>query len=715
MSIPIVRGNVTPNVTQNVTPNLSPNLTGTVPNVGTSAVGATGIVTPTTPAATPVGNPNLSGAPAVFNRDIKGLPAGFDVKSAGFALGGDANTARDGMAGGYVARPSATSFVSYGDVTAVKPTQDGFSVDVQLYTRKKTDQVALFLQLPVVDKKSGTLTMVNLDLLTHDATKGTFGEAVATANGKDPISNSACFTGTRSYSFSLKQINDFIKSNGLALTVKPGDQLSISGLIKFDGHRIMNAQSNAFSVPKPTVMIPTSVMAGRIGNMTGQVAIKAQDLPLDISLKLPKSLLDISVFIGYSAGSSSSCLTPSAILEGEITTRLESEYKGSVDAGQMNKMITKGYDLAELSEKAMGGDAAARKKLDRLLGPDLVLTPVKRHWMASDGEPLGSRTTNDKNVVGEFDAAGKFTAAVDSAGKEIVVNKDAAGWPFLDPMKDGYSDDKSLTFSKESGAARVRGNKQKMGHAEFKIGGGVLDPKTGIRQRVETGLSLKPGATEDQLKSLLEFIKNNPTSKLAQSPLGHLIDEARKGGVLEAMATDRTPWADVTQIRHKFELKNTKTGTAAELSLDMVTAQTLRKEHEVSGQPQSREYFVIETELDHLQLNSSNVTEMADTKTRAALTSTTEQETWLKDTAAAQKKGDVELEVMSKPQLHSNDHVKDGSFRQTPSYKDFEGMQEKLLKAICDGGAFQPGPARQKSAHFAELLGLIPPENTVTV
>jgi hypothetical protein len=40
-------------------------------------------------------------------------------------------------------------------------------------------------------------------------------------------------------------------------------------------------------------------------------------------------------------------------------------------------------------------------------------------------------------------------------------------------------------------------------------------------------------------------------------------------------------------------------------------------------------------------------------------------------------------------------------------------MQEQLLAAICDG--FKPGAARQKSAHFAELLGLIPPENTVTI
>jgi hypothetical protein len=76
------------------------------------------------------------------------------------------------------------------------------------------------------------------------------------------------------------------------------------------------------------------------------------------------------------------------------------------------------------------------------------------------------------------------------------------------------------------------------------------------------------------------------------------------------------------------------------------------------------------------------------------------------------KKGKVELEVLSTPQLHSVDHVVEGSFRQTDSYKEFEGMNAALLQAVC--GTIKPGEARQKSAHFAELLGVIPPEQTVT-
>ena len=94
------------------------------------------------------------------------------------------------------------------------------------------------------------------------------------------------------------------------------------------------------------------------------------------------------------------------------------------------------------------------------------------------------------------------------------------------------------------------------------------------------------------------------------------------------------------------------------------------------------------------------------------MTSATAQETWVKAKAAEVAAGTSDMMIMNKPQLHSVEHVKEGSFRQTASYKDYEGMQENLLGAICDN--FKPGAARQKSAHFAELLGLVPPEATVT-
>ncbi len=668
-------------VTNQPPPSIRPTTT-TTATAGVATVAPTPAVTPTAPqVATPiVGNPNATGVSGPPVRSVGGLPVGFAAGSG----------ADQGMTGAYAPRPTSSYFVGYGDVTKVSPTQDGFSVDVNVYTSGQADRVQLFLQLPVLNQKTGALTYLNLDLLTFSG-PGKFDDHISTATLTDPISKKPCFGGTRSYAFSLEQINKFLTSSGLKLEVKPGDQMSISGMVVGSGHRVMNAASNGFVVPRPTVSTAQVIKPGQAA-AAAATAAKAQDLPLDISIKLSKALLDTQIYIagvGY--------MKPSDVLEGDITTRLESEFKGSVSATQMDSMITSSYALAELSELAESGDAAARKKLDRTLGPDLILSPVKRHWMTSDGDPVGERDPkhlgNDKN------------------GQPLTIPKDAKGWPSLDPMKDGYSDDKKLTFSNNSGAARTRGNKQKMGHAEFKLNGGVLDPKTGIRQRVEIGLSLKPGADDAKLKALLKFIADNPTSDLAKSPLGHIVDDARKAGVLDAVIGDRTPWADVTQIRHKFELKNTKTGTSAELSLDMVHAQTLRLEHQVNGQPQEQTYYVMEAELDHLQINSSNVTQMQDSKSKAALTSAAAQDSWVKTQAAAQAAGTADLMIMNKPQLHSVEHVLEGSFRQTASYKDYEGMQEHLLVAICDN--FKPGPARQKSAHFAELLGLVAPEKTV--
>ncbi len=625
--------------------------------------------------------PSALAVNGAVTRSVAGLPAGFDALSL-------SKDAASGLAGTYVPRPAIARFVGYGNIAKVTATPDGFRVDVDMYSPKGTDEIALFLQLPVLDSKLGSLTFFNLDLLTYDGTGG-FTKHIPRTPMNDPAGR-ACFGGSISFQLSLEQINLFIKNSGLNLVVKPGDQLSISGLVSGDGHRIMNATSNTFVVPRPTLSPAHSVKPAQVAGAQ-RTAVRAQDLPLDISIKLSKELLgDVMDVAGYG------WITAGDVIEGEITTRLESEYKGAVTASQLDSMITNSYALAALSERAELGDAAAKKKLTRLLGADLVLLPVKRHWLASDGEPVGDR---DPNNLGQ-----------DKNGQPLTIPKDAKGWPMIDPMKDIYTDDKKLTFCGNSGAARTRGNKQKMGHAEFKLDGGVLDEATGIRQRVEVGLSLKPGVDDAKLTALLRHMEENfALCDVARSPLGHILTEAKKAGMLDALIGDRTPWAEVSQIRHKFELKNSKTGTSAELSLDLVHAKTLRAEHQVNGQPQEQVYCVVETELDHLQINSINVTQMLDSKAKTALTSTAHQEAWLKARTAS---GGADLSIMNKLELHSIDHVKDGSFRQTESYQEYQGMQANLLVAIC--GTFKPGPARQKSAHFAELLGLVPAEQTVT-
>lgn len=641
-----------------------------------------------------VGNPNATGvaAPPPY-RVVSGLPANFDGAKLAASNGGR-NGAAQGMTGTYIARPSPGGyFVGYGDIKKVSSTPEGFKVDLSVYTSGQNDEFALILQLPVMDKKSGKLTYINLDVMTADGS-GNFLQKIG-AQVDDPISKKKCYGVDLSYSFSLAQINDYLANQGLPLVVKPGDQLCIAGLVDKSGHRVMNSASNNFSMPAPLGGVAGNAISTQVGASQG-TQIRAQDLPLDISVKLAPDVMAEEVYVN------GKYMKVSDIISGDITTRLESEYKGSVDAQQMDQMITNGYRISDMCAQweAIKDDPSKqfqadllRSKLDKELGEGLVLSPVQRHWMASDGQPVGERDINT-----------------------LQIPRDARGWPTLDPMKDGYSDDPKMSFADQSGAIRVRGNAQKQGHAEFKLNGGVLDPKTGIRQRVEVGISLQPGANEDMLKAILKEMRDEPSGKLAMSPLGQLLADAEKLGLADALLNNRTQWADVTQIRHKFELKNLDTGTKAELSLDMVHAQTLRNEHQINGQPQERTYYVIETELDHLQINSSNVTQMAngvaDTD-KAALTTPAEQTAYFDQVKQQVAAGGADLEILTKPQLHSVDHVAEGSFRKTESYSDFEKMNASLLTAIC--GKKMPGAARQKSAHFAELIGLVQPEQTVTV
>jgi hypothetical protein len=651
------------------------------PTAGASTVAPQSGVSPTPPGkratgvtSDPVGDPNASGAPALKVRAIAGLPAGFDAST--LAIGGRSG-AVDGITGEYVSRSSARSFVAHGDVTAVEPTDDGFAVDVMLYATSATDRIALLLQVPLLNPHTGDMTYLNLDVLTSGAKPSPFTENITVASGVDPISKAACHVGKRSYAFSLAKINAYLKKMGLGVEVTPGDQLVITGFIEGNGHRVMNGVSNAFAVPQPSQQGSVSAVNLQAAAMQGQAAIKGQDLPLDIAVKLPSLALDESIYIGGLG-----YVRAGDIIEGEVTTRLESEYKGEVTAAQLEQMTSEAYRLCALSEKAEAGDAKARRTLDQLLGPDVVLSPVKRHWLADDGKPVGERNPDS-----------------------LTIKRDAKGRPELDPMADQYSDNAKLDVSRACAGIRVRSNTQKEGHAEFKLSGGVIDPETGIRQRVEIGASLKPGATQEQFDGLLRHMSSSPSSKIADSALGHIIREAEKVDLQQALTQDRTAWADVKQIRHKFEMKNTRTKTSAELSLDQVHVVTLRPEHFLNGQPQEVDFCTIETELNHLQINSANVVEQKAAQRKAALVNVREQDEFVAASVKEIQAGTLHLETLKKPQLHSLDHISEGSFRTTVSYKEFEGMQKRLLNVLCQG--YTPTPAMQKAAHAARLFGLV--------
>ncbi len=621
-----------------------------------------------------VGNPNASGAAIVAGREIAGLPEGFDA--ANVAISGRDGAAA-GITGQYIARPTTGGgFVAYGDISTPRPTASGFDVDVTLYTTQNTDRISLLLQVPLLDSVSGQLTYFNLDLLTFDSQAKTYDESITTTAGTEPISGASCFTGRRSYSFSLDKINAYLAQQKLGVQVGPEDQLVISGFIAGDGHRVMNGVSNTIAVPEPLSQGAMSPVALQASGANAPL-VKGRALPLDLAVKLADGVLNDEF-----DDANYNLRRVGDIIAGTITTRLESEYKGSVECEQLTQMIDRAYAWSALSEKALAGDKAARAELDKALGKDVVLVPVSRHWLASDGKAVGQRALAD-----------------------VTIQRDEHGWPRLDPMRDQYSDNATMDISRICGGIRVRSNSQKEGDAEFKLTGGIVDPKTGIRQRVEIAVTLQPGATEADLVAMLASIRNEPTSQLAQSPLGHIVQEATKANVAEALTDNRTPWADVTQIRHKFELRNTKTRTSAELSLDEVHVRTLRPEHQINGVPQEIVFYVVETELDHLQLNSSNVTTQQSVLNKSALVNKAEQEAFVQAAQQALATGAMHLETLKKPQLHSIDHISEGSFRTTASYHEFEKMQGKMLKALCDG--FKPGPAYQKAAHAAQLFDLV--------
>lgn len=625
-----------------------------------------------------LGDPNLTGAPAVMKREVSGLPKDFDLDAA--TKGGNSWMSTDGLrqaaTGDYIITGANGYNAGYTDIDKVSPTSDGFQLDYSTYTKDKDEKGVMLLYFPIRDAKSGELSYLPLDVLSM-AKPGEFLDNMGDTKGKNADGKDVNVS-RRSIQFSLKQINDHIKGLGLDLpALQPGDQLALTGIMHGSRHRIANSASNSFQIPAPTSQgAASNPLMAQIGNATNQ-SVQAKDLPLDVTAKIPQNILDMPIRYGSKKIGD--------VLEGEVTTRLESEYKGSVSKDQMETMLDQAYELSALSEKADGGDAAARAELDKRLGPGLKIAPMKRHWVDEAGVALGN------------------------GGDETKVARDAKGRPKLDTMIDAYSDVKDMTWTKISGAIRMRGNAQKSGHAEFKLGGGVLDPSTGIRQRTELGMSTKPGTSDQDLTDVLGAFADR-TKAPHYSIGGHLIREAEELGLEKALLQGRSQWADVRQDRHKFEIEDVKSGVKAELSLDTVTATTTRPEHQVDGKPQTETFYVVESELDHLQINSDNVTDAQDVSKKSAIISSDDLTTFIDEKKKEVASGDVEFEAMRQPTLHGKEHVDEGSFRKTDDYKIFEKMNKAILDATTPG--FEPGPARQKAAHFAELLGLVPPEGT---
>ncbi len=329
--------------------------------------------------------------------------------------------------------------------------------------------------------------------------------------------------------------------------------------------------------------------------------------------------------------------------QGAITTRLESEFKGNARSeAELEAAVKKMYAMA-----------ADKKLCEKILGKDWEVEAIDRHHLK------------------------------DKRGRTIM---DPRGFPATDPMIDVYFDTPSYDVTQKKSAIRIRSNEQKTGRLNIK---GTPNPdKNGVSQRVEYGLDLKPGV---KVKDLLAFLDQDSTIYNTGW------EELQSQGYISA--SDLEEAFKVIGDRHKFKISNKKTGVEAELSLDFTTVQDLRRKDK-HGKPLEARFGQVEMELDHLQVNSSNMQAAVRTATGSyvdAPTTEAEQQKVLKKLGK-----DASMEVGIEPFIHKFEHTKNKAFRQSASYVEFQSLVSgKLLTSLFPKGLT---PGAQKAYTGAKLM-----------
>jgi hypothetical protein len=462
------------------------------------------------------------------------------------------------------------------------------------------------------------------------------------------------FRGEHHFDIKYDDINKFLQAKNPKLQITPGTTSLAVAARWSNGH-----QAGGFG-RGGSFRLPTTGAAQSVVGVRASAATDTADLPLDMQVAYPQRLTQSMRY-----------LKP----DGNIVSRLESELKGEASKQDMTQAVTTMYDLAA---KAAQGDKTG---IHAMLGPDWTIETVNRYWMKDDGN-----NTQGSPGTGFFQG----------------FRVDSDGLPIQDPMNDQYMDDDQLRMTQHEGAIRLRKNKQAT-VINVKPGGGRRDDRTNITQRVEVGVELKPDATTSQagqtLKSLATSYQwSNTVFNHAQKQVHDLDPNLKLQDALK-------PWLEVIQDRHKFTVKNEKTGVELELSFDKVNCKTLRPGHnDANGKPQEVEFYVLEAELDHLQLASSNATNYAAASGNGSPSAgyfrdDTTQDKWLTSTS-----DEVTMDI--EPRLHELDDLKNSSFRSTTSYKQFEGATGALIPALFPNGLV---PGVQKSAAAAHKLGLVTP------
>lgn len=466
------------------------------------------------------------------------------------------------------------------------------------------------------------------------------------------VLNPTGYRGKNHFDLSYDDVNKWLQAKNPALKLVPGHtNLAVSA--RWDiGHQAGGfARGGAFRIPPPlNAQSVTGVRAASSASSTEQT-----DLPLDMQVAFPAALQQ---------------QVPSLKPGGSIQSRLESELKGNTSKKEMVNAVHEMYRLAELSHT--GND----REIEKVLGKDWTIETVNRYWLKDDG------------------TAGQQGSSGSGFFKGFRVDKD--GLPIQDPMRDSYMDDGNLMMTRHEGAIRLRSNQQAT-VVNVKPGGGRRDPKSQITQRIEVGVELKAGSsTADAARSMQALA----AGQWSGTVFNHAQKEVSKLDATLNLSNCLAPWLDVTQDRHKFTVKNKKTGVEIELSLDFVKAKTLRPGHaDAAGQAREVEFCTLEAELDHLQLQSANQSAFvaAGSTNTQVFTNDNDQDNWLKSTST-----DVTMDI--DPRLHELKDLENKSFRSTGSYQSFEGVTGKLVPLLFKNGL---GEGRQKAAHAAAMLGLV--------
>ncbi|MCC6808158.1 MAG: hypothetical protein IT381_12100 [Deltaproteobacteria bacterium] len=463
--------------------------------------------------------------------------------------------------------------------------------------------------------------------------------------------NGTTYRGEHYFDLDYAEINKFLQARNPALQIAPGTtELAVAAQWSI-GHQAGGfGRGGNFRLPMPQGQAQ-NVVSVRANTAVGS---NNADLPLDMQVAYPAAL---------------ETALPKLKRGGNVVSRLESELKGSSTKQEMLAAIKEAYRLAGLVH------AGKEHEVEKILGKDWTIEPVSRYWLKDDG-----------------------TTTQGSAGRGMFkgFRVDGDGFPMQDPMVDRYMDDGQLGMTRLEGAIRLRSNKAATG-INVKPGGGRRDDKTSITQRIEVGLELEPNATVQDAATVLSSLASGQWSGTI---FNHAQKQVRKLDQSLQLSAALQPWVDITQERHKFTVKNKVTGVEVELSLDKVFCKTLRPQHQnADGTAKEAEFYVLEAELDHLQLQSSNQsTYVSGTQVQSgAFTTDAQQDQWLKQTTP-----DVTMDI--EPRLHEITDLDNESFRQTTSYRAFEGLSKKLLPALFPSG-LQPG--RQKAAQAAEAMGLV--------